>query len=198
MTEVPNQDAAPADRPTDPPRKLLVLDLDETLVFATRTPLDRSPEFQVGPYGVYRRPGLLEFLRACQSIFDVAVWTSSSRDYAEGVVTELFKGLPPPVFVWSRERCTQRSDGETHEHFWLKDLAKLKRKGYSLEQVIVVDDTAAKLFRTYGNLVCVRSWEGDLNDRELPVLQKYLETLATVSNVRTIDKRGWRQHRPLG
>jgi hypothetical protein len=38
---------------------LLSLDLDETLVHATRVPLATPASFfQVGPYAVYRRPGL--------------------------------------------------------------------------------------------------------------------------------------------
>jgi hypothetical protein len=41
--------------------KLLVLDLDETLIQAHER-LDRAPEFQVGPYQIIRRPGLDRFL----------------------------------------------------------------------------------------------------------------------------------------
>ncbi|MEZ4339254.1 MAG: NIF family HAD-type phosphatase [Sandaracinaceae bacterium] len=43
--------------------KLLVLDLDETLVFATERPLsDREAHFRRFGYHVYRRPGLDAFL----------------------------------------------------------------------------------------------------------------------------------------
>ena len=45
--------------------KLLILDLDETLVFAAERPLTREADFRVGPYHVYGRPGLAVFLDQC-------------------------------------------------------------------------------------------------------------------------------------
>lgn len=64
------------------PKKLLILDLDETLVFAAERRLMRDADFRVGPYHVYRRPGLADFLDRCYQRFEVAVWTSSSPLYA--------------------------------------------------------------------------------------------------------------------
>ena len=62
-----------------PDRTLLILDIDETLIHASERPLDREPDFGVGPFSVYRRPGLAEFLEFCQSKFQVAVWFIWSR-----------------------------------------------------------------------------------------------------------------------
>jgi len=45
--------------------KLLILDLDETLIFATERPLTREADFRIGPYHVYRRPDLADFLDQC-------------------------------------------------------------------------------------------------------------------------------------
>ena len=68
--------------------KLLVLDLDETLIHATAKPqsVGRAGEHAVGPYAVYRRPHLDEFLRTVLEWFDLGVWTSSSPLYATQVV----------------------------------------------------------------------------------------------------------------
>ena len=41
---------------------LLILDIDETLVHATRNKLDRKENFKIFDYYVYERPYLLEFL----------------------------------------------------------------------------------------------------------------------------------------
>lgn len=172
---------------------LLVLDLDETLVHATEGSLDRDPDFEVGPYAVYRRPGLDSFLSKASSHFDLAVWTSSTRLYAASVVAAIFSPDIDLKFVWSRERCTMRFDPEQHDYEWAKNLDKVKRRGYALEQVLMVDDTPAKLARHYGNLVRVRPFFGDLADRELFHLGEYLPTLAEVSNVRRIEKRFWRK-----
>ena len=103
-------------------RKLLVLDLDETLIFATKTAQNYPADFQVGKYLVYKRPHVDEFLRTCYQWFEVAVWTSASPDYAVEVVAHLFK--EKPSFVWSADQCalvpiTQRKPQMTEDQFWL-------------------------------------------------------------------------------
>ena len=172
--------------------KLLILDLDETLLFATEERLEMPEAFIVGQYYVYLRPHLGEFLAACSTRFDIAIWTASSEDYAAAVVARLFAGGPVPKFVWARDRCTVRSDPDTREMYHVKDLKKVRAQGYALEHVIVVDDTARKHERNYGNLVTVRPFEGDQADDELVHLERYLLALADVPNVRAIEKRGWR------
>jgi len=46
-------------------RKLLLLDLDETLIHARETPLGRNEDFCVGEYFVYRRPPVDKFIDGC-------------------------------------------------------------------------------------------------------------------------------------
>ena len=171
---------------------LLVLDLDETLIHATEGCLDREPDFEARSYAVYKRPGLDLFLSIVRQYFDLAVWTSSDRLYADSVVPGV---IPPDIelkFVWARERCTMRFDPENHDFEYLKNLSKIKRRGYRLEQILMVDDTPAKLANHYGNLVRVKPYFGDLDDRELFQLSEYLPTLAEIPNVRKIEKRTWR------
>jgi RNA polymerase II subunit A small phosphatase-like protein len=171
---------------------LLVLDLDETLVYATEGYLDRNPDFEAGSYAVYKRPGLDQFLSTVRAYFDLAVWTSSNRLYADFVVPNTIPSDIELKFIWSRERCTMRFDPERHDYESVKNLNKLKRRGYRLEQILMVDDTPAKLAGHYGNLVRVKPFFGDLDDRELFQLSKYLPTLSETKNVRKIEKRFWR------
>jgi RNA polymerase II subunit A small phosphatase-like protein len=175
-------------------RKLLILDLDETLIHATKTPLDRAVDFQVGRYSVYKRPHVDHFLRGCHQWFEVAVWTSASPDYAAEVVAHLFR--EPPVFLWAGDRCSPVFDYYRGERVMVKTLAKLRRRGYRLEQVLVVDDSPEKHVRNYGNLIAVHPFTGDPEDRELLLLLTYLETLRDVDNVRRIEKRHWRKSPP--
>lgn len=172
--------------------KLLILDLDETLIFATESRLAHPPAFTFDEYYVYVRPFVREFIEFCRANFQIAVWTSASEDYANLVVKELFGADPGLAFFWSRERCTWTFDPETMSHEWAKNLSKVKRLGYSLEHVIMIDDTAAKLTRNYGNLVQIKMFEGDMQDRELTLLMAYLADLKSRDNIRTIEKRGWR------
>src|SRR5262249_10303252 len=120
---------------------LLVLDLDETLVFAERGL--RAPDFVVGPYGVRKRPHVDTFLDRVGGPFRLAVWTASSADYAHGVVRTLF-GLRELAFVWTSARCTLKYDYETHDFVQLKRLGKLRRRGWDLRRVLVVDDSPEK------------------------------------------------------
>ncbi len=175
-----------------PDRKLLLLDLDETLVHARETPLEREEDFRVGQYFVYRRPYVGAFIAGVLARFDVAVWTSSGELYAAQVIERIFPA-GALKFVWSSNRCTMTRDWNTGEFTNKKDLAKLKRQGYSLESIIAVDDTPSKYSRSYGNLVTVKEFVGDTGDDELPRLLRYLETLVAVENVRVLEKRRWRE-----
>lgn len=172
--------------------KLLVLDLDETLVHATEEPLARPADFDVGPYAVYERPHARPFLEQVLARFAaVGVWTASTRSYAMPVLARL---VDPDrfAFVWCRDRCTLHVDWDTREAEYLKDIRKLTRRGHRREAILFVDDTPAKLARSYGNLVAVRPYLGDAQDEELTLLAAYLDELGPIPNVRTIEKRGWR------
>jgi len=173
-------------------RPLLILDLDETLLYATADRLDRPPCFAFEKYAVYLRPFARQFLAGCVELFDIAVWSSASTDYVAAMVSELFRCPTALRFVWARPRCTLRYDGEAMTRYWVKDLKKVRRKGIPLSRVIIVDDEPRKCERNYGNAVYVRSFTGDPADRELLHLAEYLETLATVADVRRVEKRGWR------
>ena len=173
------------------PRKLLVLDLDETLIHARETPLAQAEDFRVGPYFVYRRPHLTEFIATVSESFDLSVWTASGEVYAAQVIDRIFApGLLK--FVWSSRRCTTTRDWTTGQYTTIKNLSKLKRQGYKLESIVAVDDTPSKYARSYGNLVTVGEFTGEPGDKELRFLAAYLQTLVPVDNVRIVEKRRWR------
>ena len=175
--------------------KLLILDLDETLIYATEQPLDRECDFRVAHYYVYNRPHLSEFVRTCLSWFEVAVWTSSTPPYAAEVVARIFPDPAELAFIWASDRCSLRYDPELFEYYWRKNLKKLRRKGYAPERIIAVDDSPRKWETSYGNLVRVRPFEGDPADAELKLLLPYLCELRKAENIRTVEKRLWRSHR---
>src|SRR5262245_23311310 len=170
---------------------LLILDLDETLIYATEEPLQRSPDFVIGPYAVYQRPYLSEFLTSCSACFHLAVWSTASDDYVRPVVERIMPLGIEPAFVWGRSRCVRRYDPEQFEEYPLKDLKKVKRLGYRLERVLIADDTPRKVHRHYGNAVYVPPFFGDPEDETLPRLARFLISLRDVANVRTLEKRGW-------
>ncbi len=174
-------------------RILLILDLDETLIFAAEEALQRAPDFRVGPYSVYRRPHLDDFLRSCHNCFQIAVWSSSGADYLAEVLRNILPAELSPVFVWDRERCVRAFAPEQQETCFVKDLKKVKRLGYDLNRVLIVDDTPQKVQRNYGNAIYVSPFFGDPADDELLHLTRYLQLHSGSPNVRTIEKRGWKR-----
>lgn len=172
-------------------KKLLVLDLDETLIHANEIPLRHKPDFLIGNYHVYERPFVRDFIVFCLEHFNVAIWTTATAPFAESVTDHLFENQKDLKFVWCRDSCTQVYDYELGEHGYIKKLAKVKKKGFDLDHVLMIDDTPSKLKLNYGNLVRVSEFTGDKDDEELLILMKYLEYLKDEDNIRKIEKRGW-------
>ena len=141
------------------------------------------------------RPHLAEFLDFAFANFAVGVWSSATESYVAVAVREVIGRAAALRFVWSVERCTRRFDGERHEEYWVKDLKKLRRLGYSLDRILFVDDSPEKLERNFGNLVPVQPFFGDAADSELRDLVPFLDRLRGCSNVRNIEKRNWRTWR---
>ncbi len=181
---------------------LLILDLDETLIYATENPLSRPPDFQVLGYYVYKRPYLEEFIRGCNQHFTLAIWSSASDDYVEAIVKQIIPSNIALAFVWGRSRCTFCAT--THvfnlDHYvdyfnhynYIKVLKKVTKRGYSLERVLIVDDTPSKAKRNYGNVIYPTEYNGELTDQELPLLLTYLHSLKNIPNVRILEKRNWK------
>jgi len=96
------------------------------------------------------------------------------------------------AFTWARDRCTLRFDDEEREQVYEKKMTKIRRRGYDLKSVIVVDDSPEKWRSSYGNLVRVKPFFGAPDDDELKHLTVYLRRLSKVENIRKFEKRNWR------
>lgn len=173
-------------------RALLILDLDETLIYARRELDGLGYAFQTPAYYVSVRPHLPEFLNSVFEWFKVAVWTSASEDYGRQVISEVFPEPSRLAFSWFVSRCTRQFDPELREHFWVKDLKKVRRGGFNLERVLMVDDTRKNLRRNCGNLLPITPFLGNPNDRELLDVLPFLEWIKDQPSFRSIEKRNWR------
>ncbi|MHC1777596.1 MAG: NIF family HAD-type phosphatase [Lentimicrobium sp.] len=181
------------------PEPLLILDLDETLIFSTPGMDGGAFDFRIPGYHVLKRPGLDAFLQLAAKHFRLAVWSSATEDYVAEIVRALFPPEIPPAFVWGRKRTSLRNilDKETGENegfpypVFVKRLKKVKKLGYSLERTLIVDDKPAGLRENFGNIVIVHEFRGDREDRELFRLGKYLVKIKDVPNFRKLEKRNW-------
>lgn len=176
-------------------RPLLVLDIDETLISSQERELDYPASYRLGKFFVYLRPHLKSFLTDVAVNFDTSYWSSGSPDYVH-TLTGWFTDLAAvePLFVWDSTRCTPRRDFTHQEWYHLKDLKKLKRKGFQLSRVLIVEDEPRKVGRNYGNAIYVKPYNGEREDVELPLLAAYLAQIKNTSDFRTIEKRSWRSN----
>jgi RNA polymerase II subunit A small phosphatase-like protein len=178
--------------------KLLILDIDETLIYSSEKQLDRLPDFELDfgleKYFVYKRPGLEEFILQCSKWFPLAIWTSSGSDYAREVIKNIFTDnySLKLEFIFTTERCLFKRNPELDVIEIFKPLKKVKRKGFSLDSVLIVDDIAQTFKYNYGNGILVKKYRGEEDDIELFLLLRYLEMIRWQENVRILDKRHWK------
>lgn len=171
-------------------RLLLILDLDETLIHGSEAVQNQG--FAVGHFSVVKRPYVCEFMRFCCEHFDVAIWTTATVDYVEPTLHEICDFNDALEFIWCRERCTPRGEGFDGEFRWIKDLKKVRKKGWDFDRVLMVEDKPENLSRHYGNVIRIAPFTGDCDDRELLRLMPFLLSLKDCDNVRKIEKRGWK------
>jgi len=169
---------------------LLVLDLDETLLHSTPEPITNA-DFTSSGYNTRLRPHLREFLEAVDPWWHLAIFTAAGQFYAQDMLEGIRRHTPfplEPLFLFDRRRCTPRQDPDTGNVTWLKDLKKVRRKGFNLDKVLVLDDRPAGLARHRGNLLRAPEWTGDPNDTFLLDVLPTLKRLSQADNIRETNK----------
>jgi carboxy-terminal domain RNA polymerase II polypeptide A small phosphatase len=179
-------------RPAAEKKKILVIfDLDETLIHATKESLARKEDFMIGEFHVYKRPFLDFLLLTLSRCNSLAIWSSGTSLYVNTVVEKIRPRGIKFEFTWSREKCTQRFDPDYNDYFYAKKLEKVENLGFAKERILIVEDLHRNVSLNYGNAVLVKPYAGD-EDNELELLCKYLASIGDISDVRPIEKRGWR------
>ena len=183
-------------------KPLLILDLDETLIYATKSELRNKPNFTVFDYKIYKRPHFGEFLKTTYHDFKLAIWSSAGDDYVAQIVNLIKPSNLEFEFVWGRTRAVyQRSTefdelriygGSDSQYHYVKPLKKVKKLGFDLNRCLIVDDSPHKSKLNYGNAIYPNSYKGENEDDELIFLANYLKTIKDCSNFREIEKRNWR------
>ncbi len=172
--------------------KLLILDLDETLIYAAEDDLGFPPDFQFDKYLVYKRPFLEEFLVDISDHYTIGIWSSADDQYVAEIVNAVKPASVEFEIIWGRSRCSLKRDRAFDDYYYDKPLSKLKNKGFNIERILIVDDSPEKTKSNYGNAIYIKAYSGDNADEELRLLYSYLLSIKNQENVRTIEKRGWR------
>ena len=160
-----------------PNRKLLLLDLDETLIHCSGDPslkakfdmeLDFVTNEGVNLKGYLNvRPYARQFLRSMSVHFEVVIFTASLQYYADRILKVLD---PQRLFishVFYRETCSK-----TRFEKFVKDLSVFT--GTPMDEMIMVDNNMYCLWPQPQNGVPILNFEFDRSDTELEKLEAFL------------------------
>lgn len=176
-------------------RQLLVLDIDETLVFADFKPLvdyDFIIHVSQIPIWVKKRPGLDKFLEEISKLYDLAVFSASNREYVRAVVAKI---IPYPLkFIYSSERCTDHffynyNSGNCRAN--VKKLSKIwsQNNHYTRYNTLIIDDYPDTYMLNYGNSIPIIPYEGKKHDNEFDRIMQLLRSLHGMRDIRKVEKR---------
>ncbi|KNB44622.1 hypothetical protein JH06_1526 [Blastocystis sp. subtype 4] len=165
-------------RPCDKGKKTLVLDLDETLVHSSFSPppcCDTVIPLQlndtVSNIYVCVRPGVQEFLHSLSYMYEIVVFTASSKSYANSVL-DFIDPHCCIAYRLFRENC------RLFNGVLVKDLSIL---GRDLSKVVLVDNLRDSYILQPANGICCESFFGNKSDEELMHLLPFLQYLAKKS-----------------
>lgn len=144
--------------------KTLVLDLDETLVHSSFSPVDNADlcltveiEGQICEVYVLKRPGVDEFLERMSKCYELIIYTASLSKYADPLLDflDINRFCSYRLF---REHCT------FFNGIFVKDLSRIDRE---LGDSIIIDNSPTSYLFHTECAVPITSWYDDVNDTEL-------------------------------
>jgi len=177
--------------------KLLVLDLDNTLIAAVnelyvRDCRDYPKDFMAldDEYFVSKRPHFDKFMKYAFDNWNVALWTAATETYAKDILTKSGIDINKFKFMKFKEDCIKDLD----KHFssvLVKDLNKIK--DYDLSRIIIVDDKKISSQYTPDNLIEIYPYISFAQEKDdyLLKLIDYLEKIKNVPDFRNINKCDW-------
>jgi len=181
-------------------RKILVLDLDETLIhshhdgvvrqlvkpgtppdFVLKVIIDRHPV----RFFVHKRPHVDYFLEIVSQWYELVVFTASMEIYGAAVADKLDNNKNMLKRRYFRQHCTLDYGSYT------KDLSAITS---DLASVFILDNSPGA-YRAYpDNAIPIKSWFSDPRDTALLNLLPALDALRFTSDVRSVLSRNLHLH----
>ena len=182
-------------------KKIIIFDLDETLIHATKNRLNVPEDFRYEDYYIYLRPYARQFLTECSKLCTIAIWSSADDDYVKSICDQLIKNSIELDFIWGRSECWVKivkvKDEETgltrKEYQNIKPLEKVRRKGFKMNNLLIVDDSLYKVRDNPDNYFIIEPFEGSQEDQILKLLLSYLRIIIREGDFKTIDQENWKE-----
>lgn len=128
------------------------------------------------------RPHTFDFIRALAKHYEIVIFTASSTPYAHEFFSYLNARTGGCISAClTRDHCIEIAPG-----IFLKDLRIICNR--KEKDMVLVDNTAYSFSVNVDNGVPIHNFTDDWADSELKFLQKYLEELAKVDDVREFNR----------
>ena len=183
----------------DENKKLLILDLDETLIHSDLDFLLKeknvkydevlhfdSEEEKNIPLPVVLRPGVFEFLDYASKNFDLIVFTASDQQYADAIINYIEKDKKYFKMRLYRNNCIFIEPG-----LYIKDL-RIFNSIKDLENIIILDNSLFSFANQLNNGILITSFFDDKNDTFLDSVKEYLEYIKNEKDIRQANKDSFR------
>lgn len=181
-------------------RKILVLDLDETLIHSTHDGVARQtvtpgtpPDFILRVnidrhpvrFFVHKRPHVDYFLDVVKDWYELVVFTASMEIYGAAVADRLAGDRKILARRFFRQHCSLDYGAYT------KDLSSIST---DLSSIFILDNSPGA-YRSYpDNAIPIKSWFSDPKDTSLLNLLPVLDALRFTSDVRSVLGRNLHLH----
>lgn len=157
---------------THPPKTLIILDLDETLIHGSFAPSETAKLlFAYSRYlKVYERPLARELILLCHEIGDTAVFTTAVRDYANTIIEIL---NIEPRYTFTREDCKVINDDDFEKSIPVEWYSTYYR-------IIIIDDSPgvwSKRAMHSCRFIVPKEFFGDKDDQGLKPVIEQLQSL---------------------
>ena len=185
--------------PLEKNKKLLILDLDETLIhsdldFTLKEKISKydtilyfnSDEEKNIPIPLLIRPWTKEFLDYAVQEFDLVIFTASDKQYANEIIDFIEKDKKYFKMRLYRNHCVFIEPG-----LYIKDL-RIFSDFKKIEDIIILDNSLFSFANQLNNGILITSFFSDLNDTFLENVKCYLEYIKIQKDIRLMNKESFR------
>ena len=129
-------------------KPLLIFDLNGIFLVRHRGTTSHKPDFTIGAFKCYIRPGVRKFLKWAHHHFDVAVWSSTMPHNTIPIVQNIWgKKMKDLKFIFSQRQCTQTGTMPCGKPIFLKELKYVWEMfpWYDETNTFLIDDSPHKV-----------------------------------------------------